>query len=141
MDRAKTRLDKLMCALESRANRDFDEFYFDKQTGDVLSADLAASNDPELLMQIETHTERYILVKPLPPQDIDLIIDNFLQRVGSSDSQKVLKMVMLEGASFRDFKEAVSDFPEIEEVWNRFLNTELETASLEWLAKHQVKLL
>ncbi len=90
MTDAKVNLNDLVVALESWANRNFDEFYFDKHTGDILSADGLASRNRVKLAEVEGNPHRFLLIKPLPPQDITLMIDDFLDTLKNAECKQLL---------------------------------------------------
>lgn len=139
MDNIKIKIDKVMWALESRANRDFDEFYLDRETGNVLSADRLASADPALFKEVERNSARYTLVRPLQSHDIEAIIDDFLQMLDAFDVKDYLQEVMLQEGNLGTFKEVISEFPQVEEKWKSFFKTELKNTALTWLREHKVE--
>lgn len=138
MKEVKVDLDKLIWALESWANRDFDEFYLDKESGDVFSADVLASKDPVRFKEVERTPDRFVLIKPLGGHDISALIDDFLDTLGDSDIKNCLAEIMLQSGTFLDFKAALSESPETETKWNDFHKREMEQTAKSWLKGHKV---
>jgi hypothetical protein len=133
-------LDKIIRALESRANRDFDEFYFDKQTGEVLSADETASRDPAKFAAAESTPERFILIKPIPQQDIELLMDDFLGTLQDAEARHELEQLLLESGTFLDFKNILSEFPDAQNQWEAFHTSEMKQSANSWLKSHDVSI-
>lgn len=139
MKEVKVDLDKLIWALESWANRDFDEFYLDKESGDVLSADVLASKDPVRFKEVERSPDRFVLIKPLAGHDISALIDDFLDTLGDSEMKDcLLEETMLQSGTLADFKAALSESPETETKWKEFHKREMEQTAKSWLKEHNV---
>ncbi len=131
-------LNKVMLALESRANHDFDEFYLDKHTGEVLSADETASKDPAKFAAVESTPGRYIMIKPLPQQDIELLMDDFLDTLQDAEARHELEQLLLESGTFLDFKTVLSEFPDTQNKWEAFHAKEMEQLAKSWLRSNDI---
>lgn len=137
---AKVNLDKLVSALESWANRNFDEFYLDLHTGDILSADAMASHDPAKFAEVERSLDRFVLIKPLPPQDIALLMDDFLDTLKNAECKQFLEKVLLHSGTFLDFKCALLEFPQAQAAWDEFHKREMKETAKSWLKSQNVQL-
>jgi hypothetical protein len=139
MKEVKVDLDKLIWALESWANRDFNEFYLDKESGDVFSADVLASKDPVRFKEVERTPDRFVSVKPLAGHDISALIDDFLDTLGDLEIKDSLAETMLNRGTFVDFKAVLSESPEIKIKWKEFHKREMEQTAKSWFSAGQFK--
>lgn len=138
MKAVKVDLDKLIWALESWANCDFDQFYLDKENGDVFSADVLASKDLGRFNEVERTPDIFALIKPLEGHDISALIDDFLDRLGDSQMKDCLEETMLRRGTLADFKGALSEFPETESKWEKFHKAALQKIAKSWLQEHNI---
>ncbi|MBA3858877.1 MAG: hypothetical protein C0508_00945 [Cyanobacteria bacterium PR.023] len=134
----KVELGKFIQAFESWANRDFDEYYFDKNTGDILSADITASQDPAKFAMLERTPARFTQIKPLTPSDISLLMDNFIATLTDVDARQTLEELLIESGTYEDFKLMLSDFPAAKSSWKQYHQNEMEQFAKSWLKNHNL---
>lgn len=134
----KVALSKFIQAFESWANRDFDEYYLDKNTGDVLSADTTAAQDPAKFAMVERTPDRFTQIKPLPPQDVSLLMDNFIATLTDIDARQTLEELLMESGTYEDFKFVLSEFPAALSSWTQYHQNEMEQFAKSWLKNHNL---
>jgi len=134
----KVELSKFIQAFESWANRDFDEYYFDKNTGEILSADATASKDPAKFATVERSPELFIQIKPLPAQDIALLMDDFVGTLTDEEIREDLEELLLESGTYEEFKLTLSELPEVQKNWEEFHRREMKQVATSWLRNHDL---
>lgn len=130
-------IERLIQALESQAKWNFDEYYFDRTTGDVLSGDLLARNEPSKLLQVESDTVRYKRIKPLEPHDIAALLDEFLAKVSDPKIEEILDSSYESGRTpLLSFINHIVELPEFDRQWREFHFQYMTAVAEEWFNNH-----
>ena len=132
-------IDRLIKALESWAKRDFDEYYLERSTGEVLSADMLAKEDLSKLKLVEEDNVRFILIKALEPQDLGELMESFLNTLEKSKVKECLEEALL-NAEYTTFKNVVSEYPDIKEKWIVFHKSYMQDFAKFWLKKNGISI-
>lgn len=137
MDPIKVNFDRLIKALESRAHRDFDQYYFDRKTGDVLSADGLAKESPAKLRLVEDDSKRYLLIKGLEGQDIGDLMESFFKTIEHCEEREYLEDALL-NADFVSYKDILAENENLNQKWMEFHKSYMDDVAEWWLDQHGI---
>lgn len=113
--------------------------YLDLQTGNVILVS-DYSEDPEAdEAEIEENPDRYLFIEPLEGGEGFRVMEDFVDSLPEGEARRDLMRVLGRAKPFRNFKEALRDWPELREKWFVFHNERLEARAREWLAGHQIE--
>lgn len=126
-------IEGLMKALESLADDDLEEYYFDVKSGQIVVAD----NDAKVY-QVEQYPERFIVIKPLQPDEVGQLMDSFVSTVSDDSTKKELENALLRNRNYSSFKEVLAGYPEALELWKEFHKVHMLETTNTWLSSNNV---
>ena len=118
-------------------------FYLDKETGEVLyfvDDEIERDDtDDELIDKIEKEPVRYVYIEPIRSFESYKIMEKFIDDVEEIKIKRKLINAINRKKPFRNFKNALFEFPEIEEKWFKFYSDEMTEIVKEWLECEKIK--
>lgn len=124
----------LPVALESHGGET--QWYLDLETGDVFPV----LDDPEDEEKIENDPDRFLFIDAMPsPHDEFRAMEDFVAGLPPGEAKRDLERVLRRAKPFRNFREALRDWPEVREQWFAVHNRRMEEAAREWLADHDIE--
>ncbi len=126
-------LSMLSVALESHGET---RWYLDLETGDVVPV----FDDPEEEQRGENAAERFLLIAAPVSAHVDFrAMEDFVAGLPSGEAQRDLERVLRRAKPFRNFREALRDWPEIEQQWFAVRDRRTATVAREWLADNEIE--
>jgi hypothetical protein len=123
----------LLAALESHGEN---QWYLDLETGDVFPV----FDDPEEEEKVEANPERFLLVEPQAfPHDDFRAMEDFVAGLADGEAKRDLERVLRRAKPFRNFREALRDWPEIQAQWFVLRDQRDEAAAQAWLAEQGIE--
>jgi len=115
-------------------------WYLDKETGEILqvSDDLLGDDEDEMRDKIEENPDRYLFIEPTPSDEGFKIMEDFIDSVPDPEAGDALAKALSRRSPFRNFKDALCEFPEIRESWFKFHNEALLERAKDWLGSEQI---
>lgn len=139
MARIRISLDELIHALEDHCF--FTHYYLDRETGEII---IQSENDlterEEIQGKIETPYptydpgERFIPIEPMESGRGLEIMKPFLESVPDPEARRRLFGALSTRKPFRNFKDALYDYPDLGERWLASHNLIMRTIAEEWLS-------
>ena len=132
MDKTKIDLDELVFTLEWHS--DETASYLDVETGQIVAvSDLLDDEDQQSQDEIEENTERYRYIEPIDSNESFRMMARFVDSLPEGDAQRVLAKSLQRRSPFRNFKDDLYDFPEVQNQWYKFHNEQLVQMAKEWV--------
>lgn len=125
-------LDMLSIALESHGGN---QWYLDLETGDVFPV----FDDPEDEEKVEAEPERFLFIAPSDSHDDFRAMEDFVADLPDGESKRDLERVLRRAKPFRNFKEALGDWPDLETQWFATRDRRLSDLARAWLAQQGVE--
>jgi len=137
MDKVKIFLDEFAFAIEWHS----DEMsqYLDVETGRIVQVgDLFDDEEQRLRDQVENTPERYRYIEPIGSGDSYRIMEDFVNSLPEGEAQKVLSQALQRRRPFRNFKDDLYSFPEVQKQWYRFHEQRLAEMARQWLEDNDI---
>jgi hypothetical protein len=126
-------LSMLPVALESHGEN---QWYLDLETGDVIPV----FDGPQEEEKIEDAPERFLLIEAADTSSDDFrVMEDFVAGLPPGEAKRDLERVLRRAKPFRNFREALRDWPEIEKQWFAVRDRRSEEAARAWLADHEIE--
>jgi len=137
MDKTKIDLDELVFALEWQS--DETASYLDVETGQiVMVSDLLGDEDGQSQDEIEENTERYRYIEPISSDESYRMMERFVDSLPEGEAQKVLAKSLQRRSPFRNFKDDLYEFPDVQSQWYKLHNEQLVEMAREWLETEEI---
>lgn len=112
-------------------------WYLDLTTGDVLL--VLEGEDPELDETIENDSDRFLRIEPPLSGDDFRVMEDFVAGLPSGEARRGLERVLGRAKPFRNFREALRDWPDMQKQWFELQERRTERLATEWLADHDIE--
>ncbi|HMB20840.1 MAG TPA: UPF0158 family protein [Spirochaetota bacterium] len=126
--------DDLIFALED--NNVFSEYYLDLQNGNVFQLfEDEFEEDVEGYSHnlVGRYPDRFLFIEPIESREAFNIMGMFVSTINDDFVRERLGSALSGRKPFRNFKDALLDFPEIRERWFEFQYEELKKCAITWL--------
>lgn len=138
MARIRISLDELIHALEDHCF--FTHYYLDRETGEII---IQSENDlterDDINVDIESPfpgydgSERYIPIEPMESRRGVEVMESFIASMPVGEARRRLLGALSKRKPFRNFKDALYDYPEFGERWRAAHNDSMLSIAEEWL--------
>ncbi|MCD6393542.1 MAG: hypothetical protein J7M40_08540 [Planctomycetes bacterium] len=137
MDKTQIDLNELVFVLEWHS--DETASYLDVETGQIVQvSDLFDDADERLREQIEENPERYRYIEPIDSHEGFRMMSRFVDSLPEGEAQKVLAKSLQRRSPFRNFKDDLYEFGDVQKQWYKFHNEQLVQAAKEWLEAEEI---
>jgi hypothetical protein len=120
-------------ALESHGEN---QWYLDLETGDVFPV----FDDPEEEEKVESDPDRFLLIEANTyPHDDFRAMEDFVAGLPAGEARRDLERVLRRAKPFRNFREALRDWPELRERWHALEEERSQAAAQAWLAEREIE--
>jgi hypothetical protein len=137
MDKTQIDLDEFVFALEWQS--DETASYLDVETGQIVRvSDLFDDADERLREQIEENPKRYRYIEPISSDEGFRIMASFVDSLPQGEARKVLAKSLQRRSPFRNFKDDLYEFDDVQKQWYKFHNGQLERMAKEWLEAEEI---
>lgn len=136
MAHVKVDFDMLTVALESGHTES--DWYLDLETGEVISFFDSFGDDEVEREQVEDNPERYRYIDPIDSHDGFRIMQDFAATLPESEAKRALARSLNRKSPFRNFKDDLYEFPDVQKKWYDFHNAALLQMAKEWLQSEQI---
>ncbi len=126
-------LSMLPVALESHGEN---QWYLDLETGDVF----AVFDDPAEEARVEEDPERFLPIDPAASAHDDFrAMEDFVAGLPADEARRDLERVLRRSKPFRNFREALHDWPEMKARWFAAQEQRSEAVARDWLADKEIE--
>lgn len=123
-------LDDLIFAIQCRDS--WYDRYLDLETGKII-IERGQAFDPG-------NTGRYLLVESFPSNDGLRLMEEFIEGIENSKMRGNLLKAISGSKPFRNFKDALSEFPETRNAWYKFEDNKMKEFALGWLRDNDIEI-
>ncbi len=137
MDKTQIDLDEFVFAHEWHS----DEMasYLDVETGQIVEvSDLLDNEDQQSQDEIEENTERYHYIEPIDSDESYRMMARFVDSLPEGEAQRVLAKSLQRRSPFRNFKDDLYEFPDVQNQWYKFHNEQLVQMAGESLEAEEI---
>ncbi|MHB9131401.1 MAG: UPF0158 family protein [Armatimonadota bacterium] len=115
-------------------------FYVDLQTGKVvLSGDPSMCDEVEEINElIEEDPGRFTFIEPMSSREGFRLMEDFVETLTSARVQDHLIQALQQRHPFRNFKDALLDYPNLREEWFAFHDEAMRDYARQWLEEHDI---
>lgn len=150
MKKLKINLDDLIWALQD--NNGINEYYLNRETGavKVMEEDLFVDEsvdfddlefDPEAAETDFEDTEKWLYIEPFSASEIFSVMEGFIASQKDLEIRKSLAASINKRHPFRNFKDALVHFPEVENAWYDHEAEYLHDQAVKWLKTREIELI
>ncbi len=126
-------LDSLTTALDDHSPGI--EWVLDRRTGEGIAVtDPMVTGDEETEALVAGDPARYLRIEPMPSHEAFEIMEAFVESVASAAIGDRLGESLRRRHPFREFKEALSSYPEVRASWFRFHGERMTFVAKRWLS-------
>ena len=137
MDTTQIDLDELVFALEWHS--DDMSSYLDVETGQIVQVSESFDDEDERLReQIEEDPKRYRYIEPVDPNESFRLMARFVDSLPDGEAQRLLAKSLQRRSPFRNFKDDLYDFPDVQNQWYKFHNEQLVLMAKEWVETEEI---
>ncbi len=137
MARIKFDIEELIMALEN--DSEFGEFYFDKESSEIiLISDYTDIDVERTRQQISEEPDRFLRILPIGSRMGWDIMNDFVESLKNRDAQDVLNRALNGKRPFRTFKDDLCRFPKVREQWFDYQAARMTKIAQDWLAENQI---
>ena len=137
MDKTQIDLDELVFVLEWHS--DETASYLDVETGQIVAvSDLLDDEDSQSQDEIEENPGRYRYIEPIDSNESFRIMARFVDSLPEGEAQKVLAKSLQRRSPFRNFKDDLYEFGDVQKQWYKFHNEQLVQMAKEWLEAEEI---
>jgi hypothetical protein len=131
-------LEELIFAMQSRDS--WYDHYLDLKTGRIIIDDDEEFPGEDGEAFDKNDQERYLFIDPFESNDGFRLMEEFIEGLENREAKgKLLKSIS--GAKpFRNFKDALSEFPETREDWFKFEEGKMNQYAVEWLKEKEIEI-
>lgn len=88
---------------------------------------------------IENNRDRFISIDPIESHESFLIMEDFTLKLPDDIIKNKLNTALSKRKPFRNFKNELFGFPEVEKAWYKFHEDEMKRIAFEWLEAYGIK--
>ncbi len=137
MDKTQIDLDELVFALEWQS--DETASYLDVETGQiVMVSDSFDDEDGQSQDEIEENPERYRFIEPIDSNESFRMMARFVDSLPEGEAQIVLAKSLQRRSPFRNFKDDLYEFPDVQKQWYKFHNEQFVQIAKDWLEAEEI---
>lgn len=137
MDKTQIDLDEFVFALEWHSEEM--SWYLDVETGQIVEvSDSFDDEDRQSQDEIEENSERYRYIEPIDSNESFRLIARFVDLLPEGEAQKVLAKSLQRRSPFRNFKDDLYEFPDVQKRWYKFHAEQLIQMAKEWLEAEEI---
>ena len=116
------------------------QYFLDTKTGEIeMLTELSdMPEEEELREQIESEAERYISIEPVGSNESFRVMEQFGEQLPAGKARDDLFAALSRRKPFRQFKDALLDYPDIREKWFLFHNQQFKAKVQEWLEDYNI---
>jgi hypothetical protein len=116
------------------------EWYLDRVTGEVLPTSVDFGGAPEeIMMEIETDPDRFLLIDPMDSRDGHRIMQAFINGMVEGEASRRLARAISGRKPFASFKQALFDYPRERDAWFEFHNEHMLEEAREFLRLNEIE--
>ena len=111
-------------------------FYLDKQTGEIVRiSEMSETQEEqqEIYDRIESEPDRWVDIEPLPSRDAFGVMEDFVAGLPDGEDKRTLERALSYKKPFSNFKQALSDMPDIRKQWFVFHDNHTRETAEAWL--------
>ena len=137
MEKTQIDLYELVFALEWHS--DETASYLDVETGQIVQvSDLFDDEDERLREQIEENPARYHYIEPIDSNESFRMMARFVDSLPEGEAQMLLAKSLQRRSPFRNFKDDLYDFPDVQNQWYKYHGEQLVQMAGEWLEAEKI---
>ena len=137
MDKTQIDLHEFVFALEWHSEETAS--YLDMETGQiVVVSDLLDDEGQQSQDEIEENSERYRYIEPIDSNESFRIMARFVDSLPEGEAQRLLAKSLQRRSPFRNFKDDLYEFPDVQKQWYKFHNEQLVQMAREWLEAEEI---
>lgn len=127
-------LEMLSIALENLGGEN--QWYLDLESGDVFPV----FDDPEMEEKVEADPDRFLFIEPPVSSGDDFrAMEDFVAGLPDGEAKRDLERVLRRAKPFRNFREALRDWPEVSAQWAAICARREDEKAREWLKDNQIE--
>jgi hypothetical protein len=133
-------LEDLIIALTSNFDSVGGAYFLDMETGELILFSEEFMEDPSygIPEDIEDNP-RYLRIIPFRSHDTFVIMEDFIDTLGSNAMVDRLANVLKGKKPFRRFKDALYEYPDLPDQWFEFQHIALTRMAEEWCRQNQIR--
>lgn len=137
MDKTQIDLGEFVFALEWQS--DETASYLDVETGQIVAvSDLFDDEGRQSQDEIEENPERYRYIEPIDSNESFRMMARFVDSLPEGEAQRLLAKSLQRRSPFRNFKDDLYEFPDVQNQWYKFHNEQLVQMAKEWLEAEEI---
>lgn len=116
--------------------------FLDKQTGELLSYmddDGDYSDNDISHKEVEENPQRFLYIAPVAPFEAFAVMEAFVGSVSHPKARANLEKALSKRKPFRNFKDALAEYPGIEERWYSYQENHILQYAKNWLIEHDIQ--
>lgn len=136
-------LDDLINAVEDHCS--FSYHYLDRETGEIVfqserhhQSDEDNAPDMDNPFSGERRSERFILIEPMESRRGHEVMKGFIDSLDDSEARSRLTTAISRRHPFRNFKDVMYDYPDIQKKWHDRHAEEIKKIIEEWLQYNHI---
>ncbi len=129
-------IDDLIFAMQNHDTW-FDQ-YLDLKTGKIIADDEESYEDPEEEFD-KNDPDRYLSIEPYPSNEGFRMMEEFIEGVENLKARENLFKAISGARPFRNFRDALLEYPEIRDAWYKFEEERMKQYALEWLRDNDIE--
>ncbi len=137
MDKTQIDLDEFVFAFEWQS--DETASYLDVETGQiVMVSDLLDDEDGQSQDEIEENPARYHFIEPIDSNESFRMMARFVDSLPEGEAQRLLAKSLQRRSPFRNFKDDLYEFPDVQNQWYKYHDEQLVQMAKEWLEAEEI---
>ncbi len=137
MDKTQIDLDEFIFAIERQSEETAS--YLDLETGQIIQvSDLFDDEDERLREEVEENGVRYHYIEPIDSNEGFRIMARFVDSLPEGEAQRVLAKSLQRRSPFRNFKDDLYEFPDVQKQWYKFHSEQFAQMAREWLEAEEI---
>mgnify|MGYP001561643579 FL=1 len=104
--------------------------------------DLNAIEEVQIKKEIENNSEHFLKIPLQNPKEKPNLMESFIHEIGEHQEQtkvaEALSLAIQKSKPFRNFKEALSNYPKVREQWFGFERNVCQEIALDWICEHNL---
>jgi hypothetical protein len=112
------------------------EYYIDIETGKIyffIYDEDISEYTGITLDNIKNNPDRYIYIEPISSHEKYRMMEDFIESIKDKAAKEFLENALQMRKPFRNFKDALFDYPKIREQWFQYEKDRMEQITKEWL--------
>jgi hypothetical protein len=114
-------------------------WYLDVETGEFIPFSEYGDNpediDPD---DFDNNPQRYRYIEPIDSHDGFHIMQDFVETLPDSEAKRTLTKSLTRPKPFRNFKDDLYDFPQVQDQWYKYHEKNLLEIAKDWLKEQKI---